>query len=380
MRLSLRTIFLFSIIVSPLLAEKIAACSYEYIPSVYQSYKNSSAVFTGKAVDVKVVTGERIYRFEIKEAFKGTKTKEIEVNNGDEHNMCDNGFLVGESYLIYAHDGKDEKSLYTSNFATRNSDLEYAEDQVYFLRQLLKGILESQAYGSIVRSDNNPTTNRSRNANLKDIKVIVEGNGKRFESVTDANGIFYFNKIPKGEYKIKPILPDVYDSYYPGEENFLVLNSGRVATGSNARMFLENPGASEEIENALLAQGIISDGAYNKFSVRWKNQLKGKVLDAEGKEISVKVGLLPVSNPFQEIARNFRNDFGKYSLAGLTPARYYLVAEINAPFTGRDKARYFYPQVENPEKATVFNIKETDNLEFDLIEACAQLRSLTSAN
>ncbi len=288
MKIVLKAIFVFTVVVSPLFAGNISACSYEYIPSVYQSFKNSAAVFTGKVIGSKVVAGERIFRFEIKEAFKGLKIKEVEINNGDEHNMCESGFIIGESYLIYAH-GKDEKSLYSFSFATRNSGLEYAEDQIYFLRELLNGKSEPQVYGSVVRSDNNPTTNRSRNTNLQAIRVVVEGNGRKFESVTDANGIFYFNKLPKGEYTIKPILPDIYDSYYPSEESFLVLNSGRVTTDLSTKIFLDNPRMSKEIENDFLSQGRISDGAYNKFSIRWNKKVKGKVLDAEVKEMSAKV-------------------------------------------------------------------------------------------
>jgi hypothetical protein len=365
MKVIIKVFFLFSLIASPLLVEKISACSTEYVPSIYQSFQSSSFVFAGKVIDSKIVKGEIVFRFEIKEVFKGSKIKEVEINIGEE-NMCEGGFLAGVSYLIYAH-GKDEKRLYTYNFATRNVNLDDAEDQIYFLREFLKGKPEAQVYGSIVRKDENLIAKRKQSVKLENIKVLVEGNGKRFETVTNALGIFYFNKIPKGEYTIKPLLPDIYQSDFPHQEKFFVLASGKVTTNSRAEYLLEEKKTDEGLENLYLSD-MKANGSYHKFSVYWKNRITGKVFDNEGKKLEAKVRVLPVSSPYEQIVGfEYQNDMGKYHFSGLTPAQYYLVAEITAPFNGKDKVRFFYPQAETPEKATIINIDKTSNFEFDLI-------------
>lgn len=344
--------------------ENVLACSYVYIPSVYQSYRNASFVFVGKPVELKIVEGQRLYRFETGEIFKGLNKREIEINNGPVDNMCDYGFTIGENYLIYAF-GNDEKKLYTGNFASRNESLINAQDQIYFLRELLKGKRESQIYGSVVRNDKNFNDIDAKITPLQNIKIRVEGNKKSFEALTDANGIYHINKIPRGEYTIKTVLPDVYENYYSSEENILVLKSGRVVTGENITLFKELSKYERELEADYYSQGKISDGGYTKFSILWNNRLKGKVFDLEAKELSAKAKLMPISKPFGDFSEESGFGFGDF-FGGITPGKYYLVTEINAPFSGKDKVRYFYPQTEKPEDAVVIDVKGNDKLEFNL--------------
>lgn len=366
MKMNIRIILLFFIVASTFTSENVLACSYDYIPSVYQSYSNASFVFVGKPIELKIVDGQRIYRFETIEIFKGSEKLEVEINNGYVENMCDSGFTIGESYLIYAG-GKDEKNLFTGNFASLNEPLINAQDQIHFLRELLKGKRESQIYGSVMRNDNNPNGFEARVTPLENIRVKVEGKGKLFETVTDANGLYYFNKIPKGEYTIKTVLPNIYKNYLSNEETILVLKSGRVVTGENMTLFLQLPKIESQLEADFFSRGQISDGTYSKFSVLWNNQLKRKVVDLEGREVFAETRLIPISKPFEKFSDNIGVEFGESGLRGITPAKYYLVTEINAPFSGKDKIRYFYPQTEKPEEAIVIDIKGNDKLEFDFI-------------
>lgn len=363
-----KTIFLLIFIVSPFWVEKVSACQCFGIGTVYQSLEDAKVVFTGKVVEKNTDKG-RIYSFEIIEAFKGLSPKQVKINVANSENMCESGFETGKSYLIYAH-GENEKNLYTNSFCSRNERLSYAQDQVFYLRELLKGKPEPQIYGSVARYDIDPNTNESSDTPLQNIKITVEGEGKHFEVSTDKNGLFRFDKIPKGRYIIKSAFSKVFaDSSYPSEPEFLVLSSGKVITGAYSNIFSEPLYDEKEAENISLARGAIADGIYVEFSLRWNNRVEGKVFDLEGKPLGhAKVDLLPVATPFKEITSRNRIDYsGKYRSAGLTPARYYLVAEVDAPFVGRDKARFFYPQAEVPEKATVISIKETDNLELDMI-------------
>ncbi len=370
MKTILPIIFIFLIFASAFTAEEVLACSYDYIPSVYQSYRNASFVFVGKPIELKIVEGQRLYRFETGEIFKGLNKREIEINNGRVDNMCDDGFTVGKTYLIYAY-GNDEGKLYTGNFASRNELLIDAQDQIYFLRELLMRKRESQIYGSVVREDKSSDDIDNKSTPLQSIKIRVEGNGKSFETLTDANGIYHLNKIPRGEYTIKTVLPDVYESYHSGDENILVPKSGRVVTGENINFFKLLPKHERELEAEYYSQGKISDGGYTKFSILWHNRLKGKVFDSEGKELLSKLKLMSISKPFEDFSKENGIGFGDF-IGGITPGKYYLVTDIKAPFSENDTIRYFYPQTEKLEEAIVVDIKGNDKLEFNLIVPIAE--------
>ena len=366
-RVIFRAIFLLIFIASPFCAEDVFACQCFGLPTISQSYENASAVFTGKVAELKINSGQRIFSFQIKENFKGTSVKELKVINGTVGEMCDYGFTVGESYLVYAFSyGEDKKILFTGNFCSRNDVLADAQGEVFFLRERFQRKPESQIYGSVLRRETNQKTSEALGTPLQNIKVLVEGNGKNYETFTDEYGIFRLNKIPKGRYTVKPEFPKIYaNSTYPEEQEFLILESGKIISAGYRDIFSQPPYSENETESVSLARGEVSNGLYVGFSLRWNNRVSVKLSDSEGKVIKdAKVNLLPVSVPFREIAQNFYNSRdGNYGFAGLTPGRYYLTAEIDAPFA--DENRFFYPQTETPEKATKITIKEIENLEFD---------------
>jgi uncharacterized protein YfeS len=348
------------------LAQPIRACTCNARSPVFEAYKRAEAVFVGKVTGSKDIEHnernededeeyfykERIYQFQVAEAFKGIKGKQVEISAGSVNSSCYSGFSVGESYLVYAYADDEGNLSHSSCSLTEN--LIAAQDQIYFIRELLKGKSEPQIYGSVQRGDTDAQTGNRRTTYLPGIKIVVEASGgKTFETVTDKNGIFRFNKIPPGDYKISAATPEKYRTYLSDTERLKILPSKKIS-----------------VENSL---GITHnfDAFFVEFALGWNNQVKGKVYDAEGSEIKfAAVRLLPAVNPFRAIVSDSimdKLDDGEYLCSDETPGRYYLVAEIYAPFGEKDKVRIFYPQSETPEKASVINLKATDKLTFDFI-------------
>jgi hypothetical protein len=194
--------------------QTVNACSCFPLPAIYETFQNSSAVFTGKVLSFRDVEleevseedgkkevfkfKERIYRFQIIENLKGAKTKEVEVSVGPVNSSCYRGFTVGERYLIYADlEGK----MLSHSFCSRSEALFSADTQIYFIREFLRGSKESQLYGSVSLVDTFPGSFRPRTTKLEKIKVLLTGK-QNLEAVTDQNGIYRFSNIPDGTYKL----------------------------------------------------------------------------------------------------------------------------------------------------------------------------------
>ncbi len=356
------------LIIYPFFIENVFACSCDANPAVYESFNTAGAVFTGKVissrdVDIKrfftnkngekieYIDKERIFRFQVFEAFKGIKGKEVDINAGETDNSCYSGFSINEEYLIYAQ-GKDETSL-SHGFCSTSKNLEDAQGQIHFIREMLNGKPEPQVYGSVVRSDTFPNSNKRRITEMQGIKILLENSERKIETLTDKKGLFTFNNIPEGKYQLKPDLPAHYQPYY--------LQSGQVTVLSDGKIEF----------NLGLGYELSEGAAFAEFTLVWNNNVNVKVFDSEGKLVKfVAVRLLPISQPLMPIYSSYfsdkQNERG-FSHSGKTPGNYYLTAEIYAPFENSDKIRIFYPQSETPEKSTPIAIKETSELDFNII-------------
>lgn len=347
------------LLLSPLFLTTVLACSCYSKPPIYKAYDDAEAVFVGKVTKhekVNFIEGEddaveNIFHFQVIEAFKGVTGKSLKINAGMRNHSCYTGFAVGETYLIYA--SKDEE-FYYSGFCSRSEKIEQSQHQLYFIREKLKSKPESQIYGSIVRNDSSSQTGEFVRTNIQGIKVVIKSEEKRFETMTDKMGVFRFNKIPEGFYNLKLIVPDKYKIFYHDSEKILVTADKKVFGG----------------------RGIGDIEQYNsyftEFTLGWNNKLSGKVYDADGnsvKKACVKLLPLEAANSVKDLTSpsSYRWECREtFLIDNVTPGNYVLAIEFYAPFGGKNKIRYFYPQALTAEKAQVFNIEETSQFEFDI--------------
>ena len=330
-------------------------------PPLYEAFKQADAVFTGTVVKmekIKVKYDENepeiendIFHFQIIEAFKGVGGNTVQINAGGEEDNFYSDFTVGESLLIFAD--KDEKFFY-SGACRRRQSLDFAADEIFFIREMLKGKPESQLYGSIKRGDTFPGTDKTRVTNLANIKITVESSEKRFATATDKNGIFRFNNLPQGKYNLKAIVPSTNGKLRGDEIVFTVAPDKKISYVD------ENHGYA------------IEDNYFLELIVKWDNNVSGNIYDAEGKTVKhACAALLPV-----DLANNRKDLTDKKSfdwecsddfwLGGETPGQYILAIETFAPFGKQHKIRTFYPQALTVDKAQVFNIQAETQLNFNV--------------
>lgn len=302
--------------------------------------------------DEKFTVYDRHFHFIIEESFKGTKDSEIDINVGRIDSSCYHGFTIGGSYLVYAY-GESGETL-SSGACTRTNDIKRAFDDVHYIRAMLKDTPEPRIYGAVARVSNDLRSESALVEPIEGIKILIEGeNNQRFEALTDKQGFYSVTKVPDGKYKVRPVLPDKYMSYFPTEEEII----------------LDSHGAETNYESVQRGRS-----AYVRFDIGWNNSISGRVLDAEGSPVErAVVRLLPVErtsktmNPMYEGISDHLGKDGKYAISGKTPGRYILVVEVYAPFvSGAKSARTYYPQTGTPEKTEVIVLGESGELNLDI--------------
>lgn len=343
-----------------LISQQVFGCQCEGISTIQDSFADANSVFVGKVVSSKN-DSTRSYNFEIIESFKGNKSTNIEVANPQ--NMCEPGFEIGETYLIYAF-GDTEKGLYTNSFCSRTGELINERGQIDFLREIASGKPVSQIYGSIFLKDLDFKENKFYARPLDGIEIIVENENKSFKTITDSKGLFRFNKIPKGVYQVKAKYSDKYElSGYPSETTIVVFDSGKVVNTFDRVLDKE---IIKKEETAAFYYQRINTGEYVDFNLKWNTSVRGKIFDLDGIALNgVNVQLVPIkSNSSKLNIDSHNNSDSDYYLFGFAPGDYYLVAELNAPL--KEKI-FYYPQADTKEKSTVINLGEKQKLDFDFI-------------
>ena len=359
---AVRIIFASAVILLPLFAGTAHACTCGPLPTPYEAFKEARVVFAGKVVSSNVpaydqlragdyTAVESVFRFAVTESFKGVRTAEIEITAGNTGTSCYGGLTVGNTYLVYGYDFPSSAltsgALPYAGTCTRTNGLTWAQDDVHYLRSMLRGAPEPRVYGSLTRMDNDPDKPKSGVAvPIEGVKIIVEGGKRRFEAVTDKRGLFKLDKVPDGKYKARPMLPDKYMSYWPGEEEFVL-------------------GTTDEPMDLSTRRGAT---AYAQFRIGWNNELSGRVLDAEGNPIRrAKAALYLLRQPHGSplLTEEGSHDLaeGQYRFHGLLPGRYLPAVTVEAPFrTGGQQLRFYYPGAANSSQAAGIEVTESGSL------------------
>src|SRR3989337_2636822 len=121
MKVSFPKLFFSLVLIATIFSfDNVLGCQCYSLPTVKQSFDGAFAVFSGKVRSrISKSDASSAYQFEVIEGFKGVSIGSIIVNNSVDGDMCDDGFLVGESYLVYAYRNQNNE-LDTHSFCSRN--------------------------------------------------------------------------------------------------------------------------------------------------------------------------------------------------------------------------------------------------------------------
>ena len=325
----------------------VEACSCTSYPSPCEAFRQAKVVFVGKAisftdapVEEETLGGKytyqvRTFRFLVEEQLKGPKKLELNVYTGRIDSSCHVNFEVGQSYLIYATSyTKGELSVGGCN---RFGSLPWARGEIQLLRSLISGTPENNVYGSVQRVAYDFKDNRSASVigPMADIRIVMDGNDSRFETVTDTEGHYKITDVPKGKYRITALLQTPFSP------------------------------SSQEIEIKKDGCGTQAD-----FGAQLNGQIKGMVLDAQGHPVTqARLMLMPFDKASEDESSKSimwygTNENGQYGYDHLPPGRYILAASVEGPPVAKiPYGRVYYPNALKLENAGVITVGESERLE-----------------
>src|SRR6185436_12380615 len=112
------------------------------------------------------------------------------------------------SYLVYAYLNPKDKKLY-ANICSRTRPLSEAGEDLEYVRNLAKTKPGATISGVVNRDRHVKADGAYQPPDpASGVRVIVEGNGKSVEAVTDNSGQFLIPALQPGKYKVRVTVPD----------------------------------------------------------------------------------------------------------------------------------------------------------------------------
>ena len=329
MKMTLRVV-MFLALWLPMFTSEAAACECGGGGRPCEDYWNASVVFVGGVTGSSTVTlaegtSQRLVHFRLNQAYKGIEGTEVQVITGLGGGDCGYGFRLGEKYLVYAFRNQDNK-LHTS-ICTRTRPLSEAEEDLDYIRGISLAPRGSLIFGEVGRLDRNSPDGRLKP--VEGATIVIEGQSKRVEVITDSKGQYRVSALPPGAYKVKLNPPEGLSIYNP------------------------------ERETTVSDRGCAQVG----FWVEPDTRITGKVSDLQSQPISdLLIELVPAkpapNGSYPQFVRT--DNEGRYEMKLVQPGRYLLGVRIHgsAGSTYVPYPRTYYPGVPDESRATVITIAE----------------------
>lgn len=190
---------------------QVDECNYGETPC--EAVANADAIFIGKVTKIAPETisiwqrdkdYDQTARIDIQKTYKGRLRKTVVLHQLGRKNAPK--FILNSTYLFYANFDRARKQ-WEVRYCGRTLMAQYAHDDLGYLDKLPAVANKTRVAGSLMHYENdkeNPAGNMRR---LQGVAIRLIGEGKRFEAVTDANGLFEFYDVPPGSYVIEPAMP-----------------------------------------------------------------------------------------------------------------------------------------------------------------------------
>jgi hypothetical protein len=261
---------------------------------------------------------------------------------------------VGTKFLFYLEPPREKKpKLWYADACGRSQPLpnyptRYIEDAAHdllYLDKMNEVRAKTRISGTLISYQWSISNGNADFKRLAGRKVQIVGNGKRYEALTNEEGVYEIYDLPVGTYAIRP---EAVPGWEIDERSaFGGSSSGRSEDGGNAQVPLKAGGH-----------------AYADFIFKVNNRLSGKILDGFGRPLQfVCLGLLPTQpNVSQYFKRDACTDAaGRFEIEEIPFASYVVVVNHDDKISSRQPfRRFYYPDVADREKAQVITIVEGD--------------------
>lgn len=182
-------------------------------PTPCEAYAGADAIFVAKVTKIFPETIEIWQRDKdydqtasvlIEKTYKGIRRNSLVLHQLGSKNAPK--FVFGSRYLFYVN--RDRKTgKWEVNPCGRTRMAEYAHDDLRYLKGLPATANKTRIAGEVIRYETDKENPQGTIEMLAGIKIKIIGNGKVYEAVTDANGVYELYGAPVGRYVIQPAIP-----------------------------------------------------------------------------------------------------------------------------------------------------------------------------
>lgn len=180
------------------------------------AYAEADAVFLGKVTRInpesttlrEAIDGhDQMAYIAVERTYKGSVTKRVTLRQLKGKQAPT--FVLRSRYLFYANYDKATRSWWVKPCG-RTLMTDYAQDDLRYLDGLPKSAGRTRVAGIFTRYDPDPETGffaESTPERLAGMRLKIIGEGREYEAVTDASGMYEIYDLPPGRYTLHPHIP-----------------------------------------------------------------------------------------------------------------------------------------------------------------------------
>jgi hypothetical protein len=188
-----------------------AECNHGMSPC--EAYANSDAVFVAKVIKISPETiniwqrdkdYDQTANVVVEKIYKGIKRNRLTLHQLGSKNAPK--FILGSRYLFYANFDRvtnkwEVKSCGRTHLAN------YVQDDLNYLKGLPASLNKTRIAGQVTLYETDNENPQGTTERLAGIKIRIKGEGREYEVVADANGIYELYDAPPGRYVVEPDIP-----------------------------------------------------------------------------------------------------------------------------------------------------------------------------
>lgn len=182
-------------------------------PTPCEAYAAADAVFVAKVARVvqpplqiwqRDKDYDQVAYVAIEKTFKGVARKAMVLHQLGR--KVAPKFIAGSSYVFYANlDPATKKWEVRSCGRTRMA--RYATDDLSYFDGLPEALNKTRIAGEVTRFYSEEEEPTGRTERLAGVRIHIKGEGKEYEVVTDAQGVYELTGVSAGKYIIEPDIP-----------------------------------------------------------------------------------------------------------------------------------------------------------------------------
>ncbi|HET6979000.1 MAG TPA: hypothetical protein VFI24_21890 [Pyrinomonadaceae bacterium] len=186
-------------------------CTFNANPC--EAYAKADAVFIGKVQRIspqfiEIWQRDKDYdqtaNISIEKVYKGPKLNHLVLHQLGR--KIAPKFILGSRYVFYANLDRRTRR-WEVRYCGRTRMAQYSQDDLSYLNGLPASLNKTRIAGEVTRYEKDEENPQGITTRLSGVRIRIKGEGKEYEAVTDAHGMYEFLNVPAGQYTIEPDLP-----------------------------------------------------------------------------------------------------------------------------------------------------------------------------